>query len=64
MLDFVVRRILGQVTLQKAGRKHADVANALAMWSAVVAAAGWTNFAELKADFPSADIYRLSRCST
>ena len=25
------------------------------MWRAVVAAAGWTNFAQLKADFPSAD---------
>ena len=48
-------RILGQVTLQKAARKNADVANALAMWRAVVAAAGWTNFAQLKADFPSAD---------
>ncbi len=48
-------RILGQVTLQKAARKHADVANALAMWRAVVAAAGWTNFVQLKADFPSAD---------
>ncbi|MFY9886412.1 MAG: type II toxin-antitoxin system HigB family toxin [Candidatus Cybelea sp.] len=43
------------MTLQKAARKHADVANALAMWRAVVAAAGWTNFVQLKADFPSAD---------
>ncbi|MGA8099931.1 MAG: type II toxin-antitoxin system HigB family toxin [Candidatus Cybelea sp.] len=43
------------MTLQKAARQHADVANALAMWRAVVAAAGWTNFAQLKADFPSAD---------
>lgn len=25
------------------------------MWRAVVAAAGWTNFVQLKADFPSAD---------
>lgn len=48
-------RILGQVALQKAARKHAEVANALAMWRGVVAAAGWTNFAQLKADFPSAD---------
>jgi mRNA interferase HigB len=47
-------RILGQVTLQKAARKHADVANALAMWRAVVAA-GWTNFTQLKADFAPAD---------
>lgn len=54
MLDFVVR-ILGQVTLQRVARKHADVANALAVWRAVVTAARWTNFAQLKADLPSAD---------
>lgn len=54
MLKFTVR-ILGQVTLQQAARKHADVANALAMWTAVVRAARWTNFMQLKAGFPSAD---------
>ncbi len=54
MLEFGVR-ILGQVTLQKCARKHADVANALAMWRAAVTAARWTNLAQLKADFPSAD---------
>jgi mRNA interferase HigB len=51
-------RILGQVNLQKAARKHANVANALAMWRAAVTAAKWTNFAQLKADFPTADYVR------
>ena len=51
-------RILGQVTLQRAARKHADAANALAMWKAAVTAATWTNLAQLKADFPFADYVR------
>ena len=48
-------RILGQVLIQKAARKHADVASALAMWKLAVTSASWANFAQLKADFPSAD---------
>jgi mRNA interferase HigB len=43
------------MALQKAAQKHADLANALAMWRTAVAAAKWTNLAQLKADFPSAD---------
>jgi mRNA interferase HigB len=54
MLEFAVR-ILGYVALQQAARKDADVANALALWAAVVKAARWTRFIQLKADFPSAD---------
>ena len=48
-------RILGQLTLQRAARKHADLVGALAMWSAAVTLARWSNLAQLKADFPSAD---------
>ena len=48
-------RILGQLTLQEAARKHADVTNALVMWRAAVAAATWTSLTDLKAHFPSAD---------
>src|ERR1700729_2183827 len=48
-------RIVGQIALQAAARKHAGVSNALAMWRAVVTVARWSNFAQLKADFPSAD---------
>lgn len=52
MLDV---RIIGQIEIQRAARKHADASNALAMWSAVVIAARWANFVQLKAEFPSAD---------
>lgn len=48
-------RIIGQIALQKAARKRADAANALAMWRAAAASARWRNFAQLKADVPSAD---------
>jgi len=48
-------QILGQIALKTAARKHADAANALAMWRAAAAAARWRNFAQLKADFPSVD---------
>ena len=48
-------RIVGQVTLQKAARKHADTSSALAMWRVAVIAARWSNLVQLKADFPSAD---------
>ena len=48
-------RILGQVALQKAARRHADLINTLAMWRTAIAAAKWSNLAQLKADFPSAD---------
>jgi mRNA interferase HigB len=48
-------RILGQVALREAARKHADVANALAVWRSAVFVAAWSNLAQLKADFPSAD---------
>jgi mRNA interferase HigB len=51
-------RVLGQATLQKAARKHADVANALAMWRTIATAAKWNNLAQLKTDFPSADYVR------
>lgn len=48
-------RILGQVALQKAARRHADLAHALTMWRTATAAAKWSNLAQLKVDFPSAD---------
>ncbi len=48
-------RILGQLALQKAARRQADLANTLAMWRTAIAAAKWSNLAQLKADFPSAD---------
>ena len=48
-------RILGQLTLQRAARRHADLGNALAMWRVVITAARWANFAQLKTAFPSAD---------
>ena len=51
-------QVLGQIVLQKAARKHADAANAIAMWHASVTAARWSNLVELKADIPSADYVR------
>jgi mRNA interferase HigB len=51
-------RIIGQITLQKAARKHADAANALAAWTTAVAAAKWRNLAQVKAHFPTADYVR------
>ncbi len=51
-------QVLGQVVLQRAARKHADAANAIATWRVSVTAARWSNIVELKADIPSADYVR------
>lgn len=48
-------RILGQLILEKAARRHAGLANTLAMWRTAVAVAKWSNLVQLKADFPSAN---------
>lgn len=51
-------QVLGQVVLQKAALKHADAANAIAVWRVSLTAAKWSNLVELKADIPSADYVR------
>jgi mRNA interferase HigB len=51
-------RVLGQVILQRATRRHADAANAIAIWIQSVTTASWANPVELKADVPSADYVR------
>jgi mRNA interferase HigB len=51
-------QVLGQVVLQRAARKHADAAKAIAMWRVSATAAKWSSLVELRTDIPSADYVR------
>lgn len=48
-------RIIGRRVIEKFKRKHADARSSLDHWHRVVWSRDWTNFAELRQVFPSAD---------
>ena len=51
-------KILGQTILQNAAKRHANAAGAIVAWLAIVKSAKWSNFVQLRKDFPSADYVR------
>ena len=49
-------RVIGYKAIREFGGKHTDSIGALDAWYLVTKHATWTNLAEMKSDFPSADL--------
>ena len=49
-------RVISHKALRAFGSKHPDSVGALDAWYLVAKRATWSNLAEMKADFPSADL--------
>ena len=49
-------RVISHKAIRQFGRKHADSIGALDAWYLVTKRATWSNLAEMKSDFPSADL--------
>ncbi len=54
-------RILSRPILKAFAKVHPDAGSALDLWYAEVRKAHWTNFAEVRRTYPSADLY--GRCT-
>ena len=50
-----ILRVISRKAIVEFAKTHADSLPPLTSWYATVTEASWTNFAELRADFPSAD---------
>jgi mRNA interferase HigB len=57
-------RVIKRATLDRYARKHGDAAAAILQWFQIVRSAKWSNLADVRRDFPSADGVRVDSGKT